>query len=211
MPLHIKIPPELPVMVLPECNLFPYAMLPLYIFEERYRAMLSHTLANSRMFCIGMKRRDAEEGDDDVYMHSTAGIIRACVTRPDGTSNLILQGITRVKFSHWVQKQPFRIAKVAEVETARGHLAEEQALAYRVIGLVEKRMLEDPNFSHTMGEQLKNVEDPEIVADIVGFNFICNPYAQQGLLAIPEVDKRLRFLIAHLNKNAGGGSGPAMV
>jgi hypothetical protein len=45
------IPTEAPVMLLPNGSLFPNALLPLYIFEEKYRCMLRHCLEHDRMFC----------------------------------------------------------------------------------------------------------------------------------------------------------------
>ena len=47
-----NLPGQIPVMVLPNTLLFPNSLLPLYIFEERYREMLAHCLERSRMFCI---------------------------------------------------------------------------------------------------------------------------------------------------------------
>ena len=42
----MKLPSEVPVMTLPNATLFPQALLPLYIFEPRYRRMLADTLAS---------------------------------------------------------------------------------------------------------------------------------------------------------------------
>ena len=81
------------VMILPWTCLFPGAMLPLHIFEERYRVMCKLALAGNRMFAI------AHATDDETIADiGSLGVIRAAVTNEDGTSNLILQGIGRVAF-----------------------------------------------------------------------------------------------------------------
>ena len=81
------------VMILPWTCLFPGAMLPLHIFEERYRLMCQLALAGNRMFAI------AHATDDETIADiGSLGVIRAAVTNEDGTSNLILQGIGRVAF-----------------------------------------------------------------------------------------------------------------
>ena len=41
-------------MPLPGAVLFPYALLPLYIFEPRYRKMLEQALQLHRMFCVAL-------------------------------------------------------------------------------------------------------------------------------------------------------------
>ena len=95
------LPAELPVMVLPDCHLYPGCLLPLYIFEDRYRKMLAHALDSNRMFCIGNREGGSE--DSPVSRHSTAGLVRACVQQPDGTSHLLLLGLQRIELGEWVQ------------------------------------------------------------------------------------------------------------
>ncbi|MBI3192595.1 MAG: LON peptidase substrate-binding domain-containing protein, partial [Pedosphaera parvula] len=52
----MEIPSEVPVMILPNAILFPQAMLPLHIFEPRYRRMLADALHSHRMFCVAMQK-----------------------------------------------------------------------------------------------------------------------------------------------------------
>ena len=89
------LPGSLPVMVLGGATLFPRGYMPLFIFEPRYRAMLDHALERDRMFCIGHARPgiDVEHSTDPVYPVTTMGLVRACVTHPDGTSQLMLLGV----------------------------------------------------------------------------------------------------------------------
>ncbi|HVU15963.1 MAG TPA: LON peptidase substrate-binding domain-containing protein [Candidatus Didemnitutus sp.] len=48
----VKVPPTLPVMTLPRTVFFPQALLPLHIFEPRYREMLRDVLATTRIFAV---------------------------------------------------------------------------------------------------------------------------------------------------------------
>ncbi|MCX7915835.1 MAG: LON peptidase substrate-binding domain-containing protein, partial [Verrucomicrobiae bacterium] len=50
----MRIPHEVGIMVLPNAVLFPGAVLPLYVFEPRYRRMLADALAGDRMFAGGV-------------------------------------------------------------------------------------------------------------------------------------------------------------
>ena len=76
-----------PSMVLPGTQLFPNALLPLFIFEPRYRAMLAHALAGPRMFCVASVKPGVLEAADDDDLHSVSGVglVRACVGKEDGT------------------------------------------------------------------------------------------------------------------------------
>ena len=56
----MKLPREVPVMTLPNATLFPQALLPLYIFEPRYRHMLADALHSNRMFSVAMQKPGTE-------------------------------------------------------------------------------------------------------------------------------------------------------
>jgi Lon protease-like protein len=94
------LPSEVPVMTLPNATLFPQVMLPLFIFEPRYRTMLAEALAGERMFAIAMRRTRRRT---DALHVGGLGLIRAAVTHPDGTSHLVLQGLGRVELGEVVQ------------------------------------------------------------------------------------------------------------
>src|SRR4029450_4173610 len=120
MTASVILPGQLPVMPLPGALLFPHALLPLYIFELRYRQMLKHALAHHRMFCVALIKPGCADWQSpaDFFQTAGAGLIRACVERSDGTSNLILQGLERVRFNAFQQEAPFPIAMIGRVESA---------------------------------------------------------------------------------------------
>src|SRR3954463_9320033 len=133
----ISLPDQVPVMPLPGALLFPHALLPLYIFEERYREMLEHALNQHRMFSIALVRpqRISWKSADDFFHIAGVGLIRACVGRGDGTSNLILQGLERVRFTEFEQERPFPIAKIDMLESDAASSVETEALATKVLEL----------------------------------------------------------------------------
>ena len=111
----VPLPSQMPVMALSGVTLFPNALLPLHIFEPRYRQMLSTALAGERIFAIGMVRPDT--GEEELFPVAGAGLIRACVAQEDGTSQLILQGLGRVRFETFEQTEPYLIVQTKLVET----------------------------------------------------------------------------------------------
>src|SRR3989440_13042340 len=131
------LPKHLPVMPLPGAVLFPHALLPLYIFEPRYRNMLEHALRHHRMFCVTLIKPSCPDwhAPEDFFHLATVGLIRACVGRSDGTSNLILQGLQRVRFASFEQKTPFPIAKIDIVTSRDATTVETEALGAKVLEL----------------------------------------------------------------------------
>src|SRR4051812_6775067 len=119
MDQSITLPDEVPVMPLPGALLFPHALLPLHIFEPRYRQMLEHALREHRMFSVALLKpqRNQWNSIDDFFHVAGVGLIRACVGRGDGTSDLILQGLARVRFTGFQQSTPFPVARIEPVDS----------------------------------------------------------------------------------------------
>src|SRR6202051_759705 len=110
----MKIPREIPVMTLPNATLFPHALLPLYIFEPRYRQMLADALHSNRMFSVAMQKPGSTRETPSPV--AGLGLIRVSVGHRDGTSHLILQGIARVEVGETVQRKPYRMHNVRAAE-----------------------------------------------------------------------------------------------
>src|ERR1700689_4286808 len=121
--LGMDLPNEVGIMTLPNAILFPQALLPLYVFEPRYRAMLKESLENQRMFAVALPHSTSSP---KMTPHRIAGVglIRACVDKPDGTSNLILQGVSRVRFTDFVQEKPFYVGKIEILSTEESNSLE---------------------------------------------------------------------------------------
>src|ERR1700757_3456025 len=136
----VTLPEEVPVMPLPGAVLFPHALLPLYIFEQRYRAMLDYALNHDRMFCVTLIKPSCPEWQEpeDFFHLATVGLIRACVGRDDGTSNLILQGLQRVRLTGFEQENPFPIATIERLESEIASSVETDALSAKVLELYSK-------------------------------------------------------------------------
>src|SRR5207253_2234078 len=115
MEMEITLPDEVPVMTLPNTTFFPQALMPLHIFEPRYRHMLRDALASNRLFAVaGLDLQRVNEPGQFEPPHRVAsvGIIRACQKNDNGTSNLLLQGICRVEITAIVRDEPYRQIRV---------------------------------------------------------------------------------------------------
>src|SRR5437016_9934008 len=136
----VDLPDEVPVMPLPGAVLFPHALLPLYIFEPRYHKMLEHALQRDRMFSVTLIKPSCPEwhAPEDFFHFATVGLIRACVDRGDGTSNLVLQGLHRVRFTSFEQETPFPVAKIDIVESTNTATVDSEALGEKVLELSSK-------------------------------------------------------------------------
>lgn len=196
----IEIPTEVPVMALSNAVLFPHSLLPLHIFEPRYRDLLAHCLDGDRMFSIALMRRGIDEasGLEDLCPVAGVGLIRACVGNENGTSNLVLQGLARVRLVHLMQENSFRVARIELVKSIPGNLVEADALSEKVKEFCTRIEQIGVPLPPNLMDHLKQIDSPEILSDVVAAAFVDEPFQRQKLMEAYEVCERLRLLIQFL-------------
>src|SRR6266481_129549 len=215
----MELPNEVPVMTLPSATLFPQALLPLYIFEPRYRQMLADTLRSGRMFSVAMQKPGRTR--ESPCPVAGLGLIRVSVDHDDGTSHLILQGLTRVELGETVQHKPYRIQNIRALQAELTDSVMIDARLAKVHELVARRMEvgrcpfpfpalrtsreepktdeEGPKFSpKEVLHYLESLPDADQVADLVSCALLPGPMERQKILETVELEKRLKTLIHFL-------------
>ena len=205
----VDLPDKVPVMPLPGAVLFPHALLPLYIFEDRYRDMLEHALRHDRMFSVTLIKPSCPEwhAPEDFFHFATVGLIRACVGRGDGTSNLVLQGLHRVRFSSFQQETPFPIARIDIIESRNDTATvETEALGEKVLELYRKLKRAERRLPPKVDRYLAQLGDLEMLADLVASTFVEDPLRRQRMLEESSLNQRLRLLITYLQDEIGSAA-----
>src|SRR6476661_13454 len=104
----------LPIFPLPQTVLFPGALLPLHVFEPRYRAMVKDVLATHMAMSVALiregKARDAH-GHPSIETITGIGVIIDHVELPDGRYNILLHGRGRVRLEELPFVPPYRRAQ----------------------------------------------------------------------------------------------------
>jgi len=103
---------ELPLFPLPDVVLFPSDVLPLHIFESRYRMMLQSVLETDRRF--GIVRWDPRS-QSMASIGCCAEVIQH-QTGEDGRSNIVTLGQQRFRVLNVTRDTPFRSAMVSWIE-----------------------------------------------------------------------------------------------
>jgi ATP-dependent Lon protease len=219
----MKLPREVAVMTLPNATLFPQALLPLHIFEPRYRRMLAAALAGDRMFAVAMQKPGSTR--EKPMAIAGLGLIRAAVQHTDGSSHLILQGLTRVELDAAVRYRPYRVHAIRTLASPPCNDAAVGALVTQVRDLLAQRFqlglpFPFPVFSQNDSSLAKtpppslpakeilhyldNLATPDQVADLVSCAVLSVADERQTILETINVETRLnhlvRFLLADLSR-----------
>jgi Lon protease-like protein len=193
-------------MALPNAVLFPHSLLPLHIFEPRYRDLLAHSLDGDRMFSVALIKRGIDDaiGIDDLCPVAGVGLIRACVGNENGTSNLVLQGLARVRLVGWTQEKSFRLARIELVKSVAGNSVEADALSAKVKEFCTRIEQIGVPLPPNLMDHLRQIDSPEILSDVVAAAFVNERFQRQKLLEAYEVCERLRLLIQFLRSQVRG-------
>ena len=111
---------RVPIFPLPNVVLFPHGLLPLHIFEPRYREMTRVALEGERLIAMALLKpgwEPAYQGRPPIHEIVGIGRILQDVKLPDGRYNLLLGGVARARIVEEIASEPFRQARVELLES----------------------------------------------------------------------------------------------
>jgi len=132
----------IPLFPLPGVVLLPEMLLPLHVFEPRYRALVGDALAGDRTIGMAMLKPGWESAPEVPPVHSIggAGEIVECEKLPDGRYNILLEGRFRYRIvREETTATPYRRASVEEIRAIPfGSADEETRVSETALGLFEE-------------------------------------------------------------------------
>jgi len=200
---------HIPLFPLPNVVFLPHTLLPLHIFEPRYREMLADCLAGDRRLAVVLLRPGWEAeytGRPAVYSVAGAGEIIASERLPDGRSNILLKGLGRILIEGEVPSpKPYRIARASWLDEVYP-FGGEDALASQVDHL--RRLCGDllgalPEPVPALLEILTQRDSPGVCVDRVSSLVVPEPEERQRLLELNDVQQRMAEVIAVLEALVG--------
>jgi Lon protease-like protein len=176
--------------------LFPGLVLPLHVFEERYRALVRRLVeqpeGTPREFGVVAIRRGWEVDQQGVLtLHEVgcAAQVRQVTAHPDGRFDLTTVGTRRFAVRHLdADREPYLIATVDWLDEPGGPAEELDRLVPTVLDLLQRYLrLVRPT---QLGEQVP--EDPTVLSHVVAATAALSLDERQALLAAPDTAARLR-------------------
>jgi uncharacterized protein len=185
--------------------LFPHGLLPLHVFEPRYRALVETCLAseNEPEFGVVLIERGSEVGGGDTRfgIGTVARIVEAS-RFDDGRYALVARGITRCAVREWLPDDPYPRAEVEVIDEIRAGPAEAESRAQveqelrRVLALMSELGASVPNRDvHLDGDPVRAAFEASALAPI-------GPLDAQRILEIDDPSIRLVSVAAQLGDAA---------
>jgi len=186
----------LPVFPLPRVVFFPGTALPLHLFEPRYTEMIEDCLESG---CTAMAVallspgwEDSYEGKPAIHEIAGAGRIVAHQRQADGTHDVILHGLDRVRLHELTNEgHAYRCARAEPIEdfgvASSSDMLAMMACATRVAAKVRERQ---PDFALQVSAELV----PGRAADVVADQLVVSPDARQQILETSDVKKRVSLV-----------------
>ncbi|HEX4125921.1 MAG TPA: LON peptidase substrate-binding domain-containing protein [Tepidisphaeraceae bacterium] len=195
---------EVPIFPLPNVVLFPHAVLPLHIFEERYKAMTAHALAGDRLIAMALLQPGWEKNYHGLAPIDPVVCIGKIISHeqlPDGCYNFLLLGVSRAKLVRETRQRPFR---VAEVQIIRACTAPEPALAElreRLSAIFERGAFAVTPIARQFRQMFADGVATADVADLIAFNFLDAIPLKQQLLTETDAEARIARLLSALESD----------
>jgi Uncharacterized protein, similar to the N-terminal domain of Lon protease len=177
--------------------LFPGLVLPLHVFEQRYREMVRTLLSRpepERVFGVVAIRRGWEVGQPadevDTYDVGCTAEIRKATENPDGTYDIVTVGRDRFQITERIlATTPYAQAAVTYLPESPGPEGAADALGPRVLAAF-RSYLRAYRTAAAGQEQLP--DDPVVLSHLVAATASLSVPDRQALLAAPDTAARLR-------------------
>jgi len=192
----IVIPDVLPVMALRDAVLFPFAIIPLTVGREISVRAIDEALSGNRLIMLLTQRDPQTESPtpDELYQTGCVAVIMRMLKLPDGTTRILIQGLSRARVDYFTRTEPSFEARLTRLEEPSPGPTDFEAQAFvRSIRQGLERV-------STMGKQISpevilitsSLDDPLRLADLAASNLGLDVTDAQEVLETIDGLPRLR-------------------
>ena len=201
-------PPELPevMAILPviEINLFPGLILPLMVIDPRFINAVQDKMSTDRIIGLFAVKEDVKPKEklepEDLYDVGAAAYVLKMSRTDEGMLQILLQGLSRIKFKEIVQREPYLQGKVEALADKIVMDRETEALMSNVRGMFGKLLELSPALPKELEMMNRNIDHPGLLADMVVSALNLKKKEKQEFLADTDTKARLKKVSAFLQR-----------
>jgi Lon protease-like protein len=194
---------SLPIFPLPNCVLLPNGLLPLHVFEPRYRELTRDCLASHHLMAVARLRPGFEStyyGRPAVYERCGVGRIICSEELPDGRFALLLRGVARVEIAR--ELPPDRVYRQVEARMLPDEVCDDTDASdhhHRLIKLCDRLAEVIDQGGPQLRDLVRSFDAPGACADAIAAALIMDPDARQELLETCDPMVRLQRTLGHVS------------
>ncbi len=198
---EVKIPEILPILPLRETVIFPAMVAPIVVGRERSIKLIDEVAVGNKIFGVVTQKDPQidEPNPDQVYNVGTACAIIRMLKFPDGTTRLLVQGISRIKINQFIETEPYFKANVEPIQEVYELTIEIQGLMRNALDLFQKVVSMAPYLSEEAYITAMNINEPNRLADFIAANLNISTAQKQEVLETIDVKERLQKVTYFLN------------
>jgi Lon protease-like protein len=193
--------PSLPIFPLPNCVLLPGGLLPLHVFEPRYRQMTRDCLAGHHLMGIArMRPNQAKVDSPAVYERLGIGRIICSEELPDGRFALLLRGIGRAQIARELDSaRLYRMVEAKLLDDDRCDPLDANDHLRRLISLCDRLAEVLEHGGPQLRDLVRSSDSPGAAADAIAAALIMDPDMRQELLEATCPLTRLQVTLGHVS------------
>jgi len=194
---------ELPIFPLPNCVLLPGGLLPLHVFEPRYRDLTRDCLATHHLMGVARLRPGFEQsyyGRPPVYERCGIGRIICSEELPDGRFALLLRGVGRAEIARELPAdRAYRLVEARPLSDVTCDPIDARDHHHRLIALCDRLAEVIEQGGPQLRDLVRSFESPGACADAIAAALIMDADARQELLEACDPMVRLQRTLGHVS------------
>ncbi|HLQ30288.1 MAG TPA: endopeptidase La [Ktedonobacteraceae bacterium] len=196
----LSIPDVLPVLPLRDTVIYPYAVQPLPVGQERSIRLIDDIMRGDRLVVlVAQKSADIEQAKPaDIFKIGTVSRVARMIRMPDGTIQIIVQGLERVTIGEFTQEKPYLAAHVTLKPDTQEEDKETEAIKRNVVSYFQRLVALVQNVPEGVAAATLNLEEARQVVYVIATFMQMELELRQKLLELDSVRAKLENLSSYL-------------
>jgi Lon protease-like protein len=191
---------EIPLFPLPTLVLFPHVVLPLHIFEERYKLMINRCIDSGEVFGLVLLRAGAErESEETIHRVGVTARVVQVEKLDDGRMNILCAGESRFRVLEFTGNDPYWTGFVEPFEDTPDVSGTLQGVYDEVVRRYRRAAALTTQLKQVNPVELTLPESPLSLSYMVSYVLDLEPARKQDLLEMTSTVDRLTALIDDLD------------
>ena len=203
-PITINFDHAISVFPLPGCVLLPFGLLPLHIFEPRYRQMTRDALDFNGLIAMGLfdgnvTDEDYHHGRPSIRPHVCAAYLQKYEKTKDGRYYVLLQGVIRARIVEEIEHDPYRKVMLEPTEHPPRTDDQLEDARQRIVDALARSAMDD---CKPVQQARALLDQPFPTAGLIDLMIQVlseEPEVRYAMLVEPDAMSRADWLVSHID------------